>query len=226
MLRRRVAPVWPLMRSPGRPGWAPVPGIEPVIAAAAGLRPDQVSGFIEAVLVDWSGQHENPEFPFQLNLPADKAFDFGFIDADERRHAMARARAATLQAMTGIISGLPDDQGHHSAELEQAVGNARLFGRLAGRLGIKFAVARATWMWPGRSVADEIRTGTRADAMQWLAGWTHKTCNRMLQQSMEQAWHDAFDHHPAVHWLPAPDVTPTITEAPPLFGEIDPDPPF
>ncbi len=218
--------VWPLIRSPGRPGWAPVPDIEPVLAAAAGLRSDQVSGFIEAVLVDWSCQHEDPEFPFQLNLPADKAFDFGFIDADERRHAMARARAATLKAMTDITSGLPDDQGHHGAELEQMMGNARLFGLLAGRLGIKFAVARATWMWPGRSVVDEIRAGTRADAVQWLAGWAHKACIRVLQQSMEQAWNDAFDHRPAVHWLPALTVTPTITTTRPLSDEMDPDPPF
>jgi len=160
--------------------------------------------------VDWSGEQEDPAFPFRLHLPADNAFDFGYIDADERRHAMAEARAATVQAMTDIISGLPDDIGHHSVELEQAVGNVRLFGRLAGRLGIKFAVARATWMWPGRSVVDEIRTGTRADAVQWLAGWAHKACIRVLQQSMEQAWNEAFDRRPAVHWLPALTVTPTI----------------
>ena len=221
--------VWPLIRSPGRPGWAPVPGIEPVLAAAAGLRPDQVSGFIEAVLVDWNGQDEDPEFPFQLNLPADKAFDFGFIDADERREAMARARAATIQAKADIISRisrLPGDQGHHRAELEQAMGNDRVFGLTAGRLGIKFAVARAAWMWPGHAVADETRAGTRADAVQWLAGWAHKACTRMLQSSMEQAWNDAFDHRPAAHWLPALTVTPTINTALPLCDEMDADPPF
>jgi hypothetical protein len=200
--------------------------MEPVFAATAGLRPDQVIGFIEAVLVDWSGQHEDPEFPFQLNLPADKAFEFGFIDAGERREAMAQARATTIRAMTDIISGLRDDQDHHGAELEQAMGNDRLFGRLARGLGIKFAVARATWMWPGQSVADEIPAGTRADSVQWLAGWAHKACIRMLQQSMEQSWHDAFDHRPAVHWLSALTVTPTNTNITPLSAEIDPDPPF
>lgn len=215
--------VWPLIRSPGRPGWAPVPGIEPVLAAAAGLRPDQVSGFIEAVLVDWNGEYEDPVFPVRLYLPVDRAFGFGFIDADERRDAMARARAATLKAMTDIISRRPESQ---HAELERAMGDARLFGRMVDRVGIKFRVTKATWTWPGRSVVDEILAGTCADAVQWLAGWAHKTCTRMLQQSMEQAWHDAFDHRPDVYWLPAPSVTPTNTGAFPLSFEIDPWPPF
>ena len=188
--------VWPLIRSLGKPGWALVPDIEPVLAGAAGLRPDQISGFIEAVLVDWSREDEDPDFPVGLYLPADKAFSFGFIDADERRQIMAGARAATVQAMTGIISRLPEHERHGRAELERARGDDRLFGRIAGRLGIKFRVARAMWIWPGRSVVDEIFAGTRADAMQWLARWAHRTCTRMLQQSMEQAWHDAFDHRP------------------------------
>ena len=203
--------VWPLIRNPGRPGWAPVPDIEPVLAAAAGLRPDQVSGFIEAVLVDWSAEYEDEDSAFRLRLPVDKAFGFGFIGADERRHAMAQARATTLQAMTSIISELPDYERHHRANLERAWGNDRLFGRVADQLGIKFRGAKATWVWPGRSVVDEILAGTRADAVQWLARWAHKTCTRMLQQSMEQAWHDAFDHRPAFHWLPTPTVTPTNT---------------
>jgi hypothetical protein len=225
--------VWPLVRSPGRPGWAPVPGIEPVLAAAAGLRPDQVTGFIEAVLVDWSAQHEDSEF--RLRLPVDKAFGFGFIDADERRDAMARARATTLQAMSSIIDELPDHKRHHRAKLERAWGNDRLFGRVADRLGMKFRVAKATWDWPGRSVVDAIFAGTRTDAVQWLARWAHKSCTRMVQQSMEQAWHDAFDHRPAVYWLPTPPavywlptppVTPTNTYFAALSFQMDPDPPF
>jgi hypothetical protein len=60
---------------------------------------------------------------------------------------------------------------------------------MAAELGIE-----ATWVWPGRSVAGEILAGTRADAVQWLARWAHKTCTRMLQQSMEQAWHESFDN--------------------------------
>lgn len=127
--------VWPLIPSPVRPGWAPVPGIEPLLAAAERLRPDQISGFIEAVLVDWSGEQDHPDFPVRLNLPAHKAFDLGFIDADERRLAMAEARAATLRVMANIINTLPDHERHHRAELEQAMGNDRLFRRLADGLG-------------------------------------------------------------------------------------------
>ena len=127
--------VWPLIPSPVGPGWAPVPGIEPLLAAAERLRPDQISGFIEAVLVDWSGEQDHPDFPVRLNLPAHKAFDLGFIDADERRLAMAEARAATLRVMANIINTLPDHERHHRAELEQAMGNDRLFRRLADGLG-------------------------------------------------------------------------------------------
>ena len=185
--------LWPLIRDPGRPGWAPVPGIEPVLAAAAGLRPDQVSGFIEAVLMDWSGEYEEPAFPVQLHLPAEEAFDFGFIDADERRRTIDQARAEVLQAMTEFISGLPEHERDYragqEAELQRAIGDARLFGHMAAELGIE-----ATWVWPGRSVAGEILAGRRADAVQWLARWAHKTCTRMLQQSMEQAWHESFDN--------------------------------
>jgi hypothetical protein len=39
--------------------------------------------------------------------------------------------------------------------------------------------------------------GTRAAAVRWLAGWAHSACTMRLQQSMEQAWRGAFDHHPA-----------------------------
>ena len=205
--------VWPLIRSPGRPGWAPVPDIEPVLAAAAGLRSDQVSGFIEAMLVDWSGEYEDPAFPVQLHLPADKAFDFGFIDADERRHAMAQARAATLEAMTDIISGLPEHERHHRDALEQAMGTHACSAAWPIGSGSSSRSSGQRGRWPGRSVVDEILAGTRADAVQWLAGWAYKTCTRMLQQSMERAWNDAFDHRPAAYWLPTRSVTPTIITA-------------
>ena len=208
---RQVA--WPLILSPADPGCAPVPSIEPLLAAAEGLRPDRVSGFIEAVLVDWSSKQDHPDFPVHLYLPAHKAFELGFIDADERRLAMAEARAATLREMADVISALPDDQRHYRAELEQAMGNARLFSRLVDGLGIEFRVVKATWRWPGRSVVDEIRAGTSAKAVQWLASWAHQTCTWMLQQSMEQAWRRAFDRNSAAYWLPAPSVTPTIIQA-------------
>lgn len=40
--------LWPLIPTSGSPGWEPVPGIEPVIAAARQLRPEKINGFIEA----------------------------------------------------------------------------------------------------------------------------------------------------------------------------------
>ena len=181
----------------------PVPGIEPVLAAAARLRPNQVSGFIEAILMDWTRVYDDFEFGIQMHLPADKAFGFGFIDADQRRRSMAEARQATLQEMAAIISDLGEDEGHHREALEQSMGDDRLFADYAGRIGIEFSITRATWTWPGQSVIDEFLAGTRADAVQWLASWAHRTCSRMLRLSMEQAWSDGF-HRPAGYWLPTP----------------------
>lgn len=192
---------WPLIPAAGRPGWEPVPGIEPVITAARGLRSHQISGFIEAVLVDWgSDDAEHREFAGQLDIPASKAFDFGFIDADQRRRAMTEAREATLQRMRDII----DREHEHSfrAELTAAMGNTRLFAQVASRRRIGFRSVKATWEWPWRSLANEVRTGTRADAVEWLAGWFYRTCNWMLQVSMDRAWHAGFDHHPAAYWHP------------------------
>jgi hypothetical protein len=191
--------VWPLTRGSGRPAWVPVPGMEPVLAAASGLRPDQVSSFIEAVLVDWNGEHEDPALPVELCLPADQAFGFGFINADERRQLMAQARVATLRAMADIISEVPE---YERADLERATSDARLFGQMADHLGFTFRVAKAVWVWPGRSVADEVHAGICADAMQWLARWAYKTSTRTLQRSMEQAWSAAFEHRPAAYWYP------------------------
>jgi hypothetical protein len=169
-----------------------VPGIEPVVAAATGLRSDQVSGFVEAVLVDWSSEDEDQEFPVQMHLPVDRAFGFGFVDAVGRREVMAQARAATNRAMIDVITGLPEHQAHHREELVRAMGDDRLFRRIAGQLDVEFRVAKAMWVWPGRSVADEVSAGTRADAVQWLASSARRTCARILQQSMHQAWRGAF----------------------------------
>lgn len=72
-----------------------------------------------------------------------------------------------------------------------------LFGRIADELGIKFGVTKATWVWPGRSVVEEVHSGMRAETVRWLAAQAHKTCASLLQQSMEQAWHEAFDSYHA-----------------------------
>ncbi|MET8838046.1 hypothetical protein ABZV78_29620 [Micromonospora sp. NPDC004540] len=233
--------VWPLKRGTGASGPVPVPGIEPLLAAAGGLRPDQVSAFIEAALVDWndegSDEYKHLGSPFRLRLPANEAFELGLIDADERRESMARARAATLNEMAEIISGLPEDQRQNREALKKVKGNARQFGHLAKQLGIDFTVTRATWLWPGQSVADEVVAGARAGVVQWLASAARKACARALQHSMEQAWHASFDHRPADHWVSAssarweastPGVTPTSTDrAPSSFEmEVESDLPF
>lgn len=144
------------------------------------------------MLVDWSAEYEYPDFA--LLLPADEAFGWGFIGEDERRDAVAQARAATLREMSDIIDWSPDDE---RAELEQARDDPHVFGRAAARLGINFIVAEAACVWPGRSVVDELLAGRRAGAMRWLAGLAYDACTMQLQQSMERAWHDAFDHHQA-----------------------------
>lgn len=138
----------------------------------------------------------------QLHIPASKAFDFGFIDADERRRAMTEAREATQRGMIEIINTLSEHERGLRAELRAAMGNTRLFAQVASRHRIEFRVVKATWVWPRRSLADEVLAGTRADAVEWLAGWFHRTCTRMLQRSMDGAWHAAFDHHPVTYWHP------------------------
>ncbi|MEU1690053.1 CopG family transcriptional regulator [Streptomyces hirsutus] len=188
--------VWPLVRSNDQPRWEPVPGAEPLVSAAEGLRPDQVVGFIESVLVDWGAEYEDSTIHIALDLPADKAFDFGFITAEERRQSMAEARASTLKAMDDIIDGLPESQHHLRPQLEQAKSSASQFRGIIKRHRIKFPkfiAVRATWRWPGRSVVDALLAGTRSDLVEWLATRAHKTGTLILEQSMEEAWHQAFD---------------------------------
>ena len=187
--------VWPLTRSAqGR--WERVPGIEPIISAAKGLRPEQLVGFIEAVLIDWNdGYEKNFGFPIELNLPADKACDFALITVQERQQAMAEARAQTLQSMNDIIDGLHEDQDYFRSALKEAKGDTHRFRLVAKRLGIKpwLRVSKATWRWPGHSVVDELFTDTPEDLVEWLAIWAHKNSVRTLGNSMQETWHEAFD---------------------------------
>ncbi|NYH55354.1 hypothetical protein HNR06_004943 [Nocardiopsis arvandica] len=187
--------VWPLTRSAqGR--WERVPGIEPIVSAAKGLRPEQLVGFIEAVLIDWNdGYGKNFRFPIELNLPVDKACDLGLITVQERQQAMAEARAQTEQAKKDIIDGLREDQDYFRSALEEVKGDTRWFRLVAERLGIRpwLRVSKATWRWPGRSVVDELLTDAPEDLVEWLAVWAHKNSIRTLGHSMQEAWHEAFD---------------------------------
>lgn len=195
---------WPLVLGPRGRTMAPVLGIEPIIAAAQGLRPEQISGFIEAMLVDWGDEEDDSDPPVRLYLSAHSAYEMGFIDADQRRQAMAEARAATLRAMSEIIDKLPDHELHRRPALEQAMRDGRLYARMTHDLSIKFRVVHATWMWPRRSVVDEITAGTAPGAVRWLATSAHRSCARMLQQSMQQAWRHAFEHRAADFWSSMP----------------------
>ncbi|NJP98645.1 hypothetical protein HCN51_56085 [Nonomuraea sp. FMUSA5-5] len=199
--------MWPLIPAPGRPGCAPVPGIEPVVRAASKVRPDQRLAFIEALLISWSDGEESfwigdeyAEFDMRLPLSVDKAHKFGLCDAAAKQRAMTDARAATLRTMTDIIRSIPSSEPELRRRLKLARGNARQFGRIArdarnvwGRR-LTFTVTRPWWYWPGGSVADALTTGHRPDLVQYLAGRAFKHSRLILELVMRTVWDDAFDH--------------------------------
>ncbi|MFE7935437.1 hypothetical protein ACFU6S_43275 [Streptomyces sp. NPDC057456] len=196
--------VWPLQRQPNRPGFDPVPGAEALLAPATGLKPGQVLSYIEALLVDWNHQFDaddDPNLRLALDVPVGPAYDFGLISAEERQRAMAEARAATLNSMDEVIDRLTDD-GSDKEDLQylrQVRGNVRQFAHVASRLdpsvGARFRVHKATWRWPGLSVAGEFLAGTSTDLVQWLATVAHARSSLITQQSMQQAWDYAFDRY-------------------------------
>ncbi|MEU1702211.1 hypothetical protein [Streptomyces pseudogriseolus] len=192
---------WPLQRRQSTPDFEPVPGFEPVVAAAAGLRPDKVTAFIEALLIDWNHTFTEDSPRIALELPADQACRFGFITAEEQHRIMAEARALTLKNMDDFIDRVAD----HGADelylqkLREARGKARVFHRLTLKYNEykrpRFGVIRATWPWPGRSVAAELAAGAPPDVVQWLATAAYRRSTLLLEQAMEQAWHRAFDQY-------------------------------
>ncbi|MFF1680786.1 hypothetical protein ACFVYG_32705 [Streptomyces sp. NPDC058256] len=197
--------LWPLRHCSGPPGWEPVPGAEPLLAAARGLRPEQIPGFIEAVLIDWNHEFdeddEAPDLRLALDLPVSRVYDFGLITAEERQRAMAQAREATLQEMDDIIAALKDDDHGEDdlRELQEVRGSAREFTRVAKRIdkrvGSAFRVGKAVWQWPGLSAAGELLAGSPADLVQWLADAAHDRSTLILGESMQQAWGYAFDRY-------------------------------
>jgi len=195
---------WPLLHQDGIPGHRPVPGFEPIAAAAAGLRPGQVLGFIEAILIDWNHTFtEEPHLRIALDVPADQAHRFGFITAEEQHHLMAEARAALLRRMDDFIALVADNEAdpNYLRQLREARGNARRFHRLIrSRTSSsyklpKFGVPHAAWAWPGGSVAAELVAGAPPELLQWLAGAAHRRSSLLLEQAMEAAWHRAFDQY-------------------------------
>lgn len=194
--------LWP-MTSAGS-GWKPVPGIEPLAAAARAekLRPEEISGFIEAVLIDWRHAHDADSSPrITLDLPADLAHRFGFLTSEQHHAVMAQARAETLRRMDEIIEEFRDDglDEHDLRQLQEMRGNVRMFRRTATRCGkyiaSKFRVRRASWPWPGPSVAEELITSSRTDLLQALAVQAYRSRSLVLEESMREAWQQAFDRY-------------------------------
>lgn len=185
--------VWPLIPSRTRTGWQPVADIAPIIRAGRRLRADQVVDFIESLLIDWSDEHLESHVRITLNLPAGKAFEFGLITKEEQQNAVARARQTTSLMMDEIINRLPEGKNYLRPDLEQAKGSSQQFTRIARLIPIKFSATRATWRWPGRTVVDELHKGTPPDVAEWLATFAYRTSSLILGNSMEAAWHEAFD---------------------------------
>ncbi|MET9259512.1 hypothetical protein [Amycolatopsis sp. NPDC004079] len=187
---------WPLRQADSVTGWEPVSGLEPIVAAAKRIPSSKIVSFVEAILLTWNAgsteQRKALEPPLQIFV--DKAFEFGFIDADEMRAARAKARSETVQQMRSIVDHLSPEHTALRPELAAAIGKAREFTALAKTAGITFHIVRATWAWPLTTVVEEALSGQRTDAVEWLAGAAYRHHNRQLQRSMEAAWQRAFDH--------------------------------
>ncbi|MGW1506116.1 hypothetical protein ACWCQW_48035 [Streptomyces mirabilis] len=196
---------WPLTPRPQAPGWTPVADIEPLVAAAGQLRPEEVSEFIEAVLIDWAHEFEfedEPSVPIALDLPVDRAVEFGFLTVQDQHARMAEARAGTLRTMDAVIEAFRQDDASDEQRLERlrrARSRTREFARLARgfdkRIGAKFRTVRPTWRWPGGSVADTLLSGSPPGLVQCLALWAHRNSTRIREDSMRHAWNRAFDQY-------------------------------
>ncbi|MGW4898285.1 hypothetical protein ACWEQL_39510 [Kitasatospora sp. NPDC004240] len=202
--------VWPLQRRPGQPHWEPVPSIEALTTAAAGLRPDQITGFIEAVLIDWN--HESAEeatVPILLGLSADQAYAFGLITPQQQRTIVAQDRATTLKDMNAVIDAFKDGglDDERLERLREARSNATEFRSLVMRfgkharrrdgmyIGSEFTETQTTLPWPRQSVAGELLTATPAHLVQWLASTAHQRSRQLLDHSVQQAWQRASDQY-------------------------------
>ncbi|MEV6965596.1 hypothetical protein AB0M47_10800 [Hamadaea sp. NPDC051192] len=144
----RVA-AWPL-QTVASGDVMPVLGIEPLVKAADRLRPELISGFAEAVLIDWRASSDAElHAQIKLLLPVDDAMRFGLISEDERQQLLADARLATSAAMDQVIDGIAEDDLELRARFQRARTNASGFQRLARTIGVRFAAAPAMWPWPG-----------------------------------------------------------------------------
>jgi hypothetical protein len=198
-LGNRVA-AWPLQAGDGGEGMTPVPGIEPLLKAVDGLRPEQASGLAEAILIDWRiAAGAEPEDAgvgepahFRLLLPAGDALRFGLITEDERQQLLADARLATSAAMEQVIERVAEADPDLGAQLRLARTNVARFRRLARTIGVRLDVAPGMWAWPGGSLGEELASCPPGEVLHWLTVWALKARQRVLDRSMEQAWQHAF----------------------------------
>ncbi|MDX3800488.1 hypothetical protein [Streptomyces sp. AK04-3B] len=103
--------------------------------------------------------------------------------------------------MDEIIEAFRDDclDEHDLRQLQEMRGNVRMFRRTATRCGkhiaSKFRVRRASWPWPGPSVAEELITSSRTDLLEALAVQAYRSRSLVLEESMQEAWQQAFDRY-------------------------------
>ncbi|RVU16254.1 hypothetical protein EOT10_36900 [Streptomyces antnestii] len=205
---RRGLVFWPLLSCADVPVGRPVPGFEAAATAAASLRPEQITGFIEALLIDWNHRtaHDPDEFDdpdVGLRLPVAKARRFGLLTSQEEHRLMSCARESTLRSMDAYIEwavfGGADSGWVERMKQARCDGDATAFMRVTrahtkkGK-GKPFSITRATWRWPGRSVAAELASGRRLpDVVQWLATESHRQRGLALEQAMERTWRNTVD---------------------------------
>ncbi|WP_140158041.1 hypothetical protein [Micromonospora sp. NBS 11-29] len=186
---RRV--VWPLVD-----GITPVSEIAPLIAGARGIADRHISGFIEAVLLDWEHGAETLDdcsVPIALRLPAATAYELGLIDVVQYRELAAEAYAMSQQQRMAVIGQLAADQQGARAALDAALGNARMFARICRRYGIDPPQsARAVWTWPGRPLAGRATAAMPPGTVMVLAQHAFRARRRILGGLMYEAWKDGF----------------------------------
>ena len=137
-LGNRVA-AWPLRAAAG--GFTPIPGIEPLLRAADGLRPELV--VVSRKLSSSTGARTpTPNLKripraaaVQAAATGGRCDEVGLITEDERQRLLADARLATSVAMEQVIESVAEDEPELRAELQaDARTNRRGFGAWLARL--------------------------------------------------------------------------------------------
>ncbi|MFG2275842.1 hypothetical protein ACGFNY_39530 [Streptomyces chartreusis] len=93
--------------------------------------------------------------------------------------------------MDDFITWAADDGAgeNYLDKLREARSSARAFHRLTrsypSHKRPKFIVPRASWTWPGRSVAAELVAGAQPELLEWLATAAHRRSSLLLEQAMQ-----------------------------------------